>query len=174
MLKITKLINLILWSSCLASCVTDSPPPPTVNEAYLYGPQWSYATGFQSAPYTMSEQDQPITLPDNHPVLTQHPPTPHQNLDRDWVKNQNAQNYTIQVADDEKPSAVAGKLYKAPKQERTAEVKILQDGKTSYKGLYGTYPNLKAALQALDELPPDVKQNADIKTWGSVQSGISE
>ena len=87
---------------------------------------------------------------------------------------QNAQGYTIELADGDKAAQVAGALYKAPKNQRTAEVKYQQGGKTYYKGLYGSYPSYDAAQQALSTLPADVKQKAGIKSWGSVQHGVGE
>lgn len=93
--------------------------------------------------------------------------------DNSWVKSQNPQGYTIELATDEKAAPVASVLQQAPKNERMAEVKYQQGGKNYYKGVYGTYPSYQAAQQALNNLPENLKQNAGIKTWGSIQSQSS-
>ena len=89
------------------------------------------------------------------------------------MNSQNSQAFTIELADEEKASQVANTLYKAPKNERMGEVKYQRDGKTYYKGLYGSFPSYEAAQQALSALPSDVKQNAGIKKWASVQNGVN-
>ena len=85
-----------------------------------------------------------------------------------------AQNYTIELADGDKASEVANTLYKAPKNDRMAEIKYQKDGKTYYKGVYGSYPSLEAAQQALTTLPDEIKQKAGVQTWGSVQQNVHE
>lgn len=55
-----------------------------------------------------------------------------------------------------------------------AQVKYYQNGKTHYKGLYGTYDSQEAAQKALESLPPEIKQGAGIKDWGSVQGNLNE
>lgn len=99
-------------------------------------------------------------------------PTSHKDLDSQWVKSQNAQSYTIELADSDKASQVAGQLYKAPKTDRRAQVKYYQNGKTAYKGLYGSYSSYEEAEKALNNLPADLKQGANIKHWSAVQSNI--
>jgi hypothetical protein len=115
-----------------------------------------------------------VTVPDSYHVGAYHSPTAAKDRDKKWVSSQNPQSYTIEVADDEKPSRVAKKLYQIPKNEPMAEVKYQRDGKAYYKGLYGTYSSPEEAQKALNSLPDDVKQGAGIKSWGHVQSNVSE
>ncbi len=98
-------------------------------------------------------------------------PEASKNVDKTWVSSQNAQAYTIELATDSKASKVASTLYKAPKQERSAEVKTTQG---TYTGVYGTYPSYEAAQAKLNNLPEDIKQDAKITTWGQVQSHLGE
>ncbi len=78
------------------------------------------------------------------------------------------------MADGEKASQVAQTLYKAPKNDRMAQIKYQRNGKDYYKGLYGSYDSPEAAQKALDALPPDIKQGAGIKNWSNVQGNLNE
>ncbi len=98
-------------------------------------------------------------------------PEAAKNIDRNWVSSQSPQAYTIQLATDNKASRVASVLYKAPKQERSAEIKTTQG---TYTGVYGTYPSYEAAEAKLKALPEDVKQSATITTWGQVQRELDD
>ncbi|MDP1602596.1 MAG: SPOR domain-containing protein [Legionella sp.] len=115
-----------------------------------------------------------VTVPDSYHVGAYHSPTAAKDRDRRWVSSQNPQGYTIEIADDEKASQVAKKLYQIPKKEPMAEIKYQRDGKAYYKGLYGTYVNPEEAQKALNSLPDDVKQGAGIRNWGNLQNNISE
>jgi septal ring-binding cell division protein DamX len=178
MLNHTKILGLCLCVSGLSACTTDSPTTYTNDQPYqlyTYTGTQLYPEGYENSVYNDSTQEQKqVDIPDSYHVSVNHSPTPHADLDREWVNRQNAQSYTIELADGDKASQVAGTLYKAPKNERTAEVKYQHDGKTYYKGLYGSYPSYEAAQQALSSLPADVKQKAGIKTWSSVQNGVRE
>lgn len=110
-----------------------------------------------------------VTVPDSYHVGEYHSPVSFKDRDKNWVSSQNPQGYTIEVADEEKASSVAQKLYKAPKNDRMAQVKYQRNGKVYYKGVYGTYDSPEAAQKALDSLPPEIKQGAGVKNWGSVQ-----
>ncbi|AMP89487.2 SPOR domain-containing protein [Legionella pneumophila] len=124
--------------------------------------------------YYGSQSGQSVVVPDSYHVGEYHSPVSFKDRDRNWVNSQNPQGYTIQIADDEKASYVAQKLYKAPKNDRMAQVKYYQNGKTYYKGLYGTYDSPDAAQKALESLPPEIKQGAGIKNWGSIQGNLNE
>lgn len=113
------------------------------------------------------EEKPPLTVPDSYHVGTMGSPTPHTDLDKEWVDQQHATGYTIELADGDKASLVANTLLRAPKQERRAEISYQRAGKTYYKGVYGTYPTKEAAEQALKTLPAGV--TGQIKPWGSVQ-----
>jgi septal ring-binding cell division protein DamX len=103
-----------------------------------------------------------------------HAPSSHTDRDKEWVNNQSAESYTIELADGDQAAEVAKTLYKAPKKERMAEIKYQRAGKTYYKGLYGTYPNYEAAQEALKSLPEDMKQKAGVKPWSSIQRSVND
>ncbi|WP_115343492.1 SPOR domain-containing protein [Legionella moravica] len=143
----------------------------TYDDAQLY-PQADYRMynyGYQNGPAQSG-----VSVPDSYHVGEYHSPVSFKDRDRNWVNGQNPQGYTIQVADDEKASKVAQKLYKAPKNDRMAQIKYQRNGKSYYKGLYGTYDSQEAAQKALDELPPEIKQGAGVTNWGNVQNNMDE
>lgn len=118
-------------------------------------------------------EKQSVVVPETYHVSAYHSPTPSKDVDRGWIDSQNPQGYTIELADGDKPSQVSGALSKAPKRERMAEVKYQHEGKTYYKGLYGSYSNYDEAQNALNALPDDVKSGAGIKAWGNVQKTVN-
>ena len=178
MLNNTRIISICLCISGLSACTTDDTSTYTTAQPYqpyTYSGTQLYPESYENTGYTEPPQtSSTVEVPETYHVSASHSPTPHTDVDREWINSQNAQGYTIELADGDKASQVAGALYKAPKNERTAEVKYQHDGKTYYKGLYGTYPSREAAQQALDALPADAKPNAGIKTWGNVQSGVNK
>lgn len=119
-------------------------------------------TGYNYTPPVSSET---VEVPDSYHVGLGHP-TSAKDMDKNWVSNQNPNAYTIEVAKDSKPAAVAGVLQQTPKNERTAEIKT---NSGSYTGIYGTYPSYEAAKEKLDALPENIKQNASIKSWRNIQ-----
>lgn len=134
------------------------------NDAQMY-PQMDY--GYSD--YEYSNQSQMVDVPDSYHVGEYHAPVSFKDRDKQWVNSQNPQKYTIELADDEKAAAVAKKLYQAPKSDRSAQVQYQKNGKSYYKGVYGSYDSPEAAQKALDGLPTDIKQGAGVKNWGSVQ-----
>lgn len=122
--------------------------------------------------YDSSQSASTANVPDSYYAGSTHSPVSHKDIDRQWVSNQNPQSYTIEMADSEKPSQVAGKLYKAPKTDRRAQVKYYRDGRSYYKGVYGSYNSYEEAQKALQSLPEEVKQGAGIKNWGQIQSSV--
>jgi|TARA_R110002126_G_scaffold239409_1_gene382643 hypothetical protein len=111
-----------------------------------------------------------VTVPEGYHVGSEHSPASFNDREKSWVDRQSPQNYTIQLDDNEKASQVASTLQKAPKDARKAEIKYNRGGKKHYKGVYGTYSSYGAAQQALNALPEDLRKNAGVKTWGSVQN----
>lgn len=97
-------------------------------------------------------------------------PDKHESLDSQWVNSQSPNSYTIELAHSEKPAEVAKQLTDTPKLERTAQIKYQNNGKTYYRGVYGTYSSREAAEAALKKLPENIRQQADIHQWSSVQS----
>lgn len=111
-----------------------------------------------------------VTVPESYHVSTESAPASFKDREKSWVGRQNPQNYTIQIDDSTKASDVASTLQKAPKDARRAEVRYNQGGESRYRGVYGTYSSYEAAQKALSNLPADLKSNAQVKTWGSVQT----
>lgn len=153
------------------------------SQPYIYDQTQYYSQSYGSMPnypgpmgsgYDSSGDKPGVQVPDSYHVGAYGSPQRAKDSDRNWVVNQNPQGYTIEVADDQKPAAVAGKLYKIPKNDRMGEIKYQRNGTPYYKGLYGSYSSQEEAQKALDALPPDIKQGAGIKNWGSVQSNVSD
>jgi septal ring-binding cell division protein DamX len=146
------------------------------NEAYMAQNSLLYPEGYENVGTYgyQTEYKKEVVVPESYHVGAYHSPSLPKDVDKTWVSNQSSTGYTIELADDEKASHVAGVLQKAPKNERMAEVKYQRDGKAYYKGLYGTYPTQEAAEDALKALPDEVKQGAGIKNWGSVQQSVNE
>lgn len=175
--------NTIKWLSMglcmlnLTACVMEEDYQPAGYSMYTYGEAQLYPQSYYSSEsyrFNHFESSQTVTVPDSYHVGAYHSPVSSKDRDRTWVSGQNPQGYTIEVADDEKASQVAQKLYKTPKTDHMAQVKYQRNGKSYYKGLYGTYDNAEAAQKALDALPPEIKQGAGVKNWGSVQSNMNE
>ncbi len=124
--------------------------------------------------YTPGARERVVTVPESYHVSAESAPASFKDREKTWVGRQNPQNYTIQIDDSEKASEVARTLQKAPKDARRAEVKYNRGGEQYYRGVYGTYSSYEAAQKAMNNLPSDLKQNAKIKTWGSVQSTAGE
>lgn len=135
-----------------------------------YYPMSDYSTS--DAGYRYQTGSTEVTVPDSYHVGAFHSPTSFKDRDKTWVSGQNPQGYTIALAEGEKAAQVAKTLYKTPKTDRTAQVKLQQNGKAYYKGLYGSYPDAASAQKALDALPDDVKKGAAVTTWGSIQGGV--
>ena len=171
-----KILGIGLCMVSLSACMIDGTNNADTYQSYGTQNTQLYPEGYDSnvAYEYPRESKKQVVVPESYHVGAYHSPTAPKDMDRAWVSNQDPQGYTIEVADDEKASRVAGTLQKAPKSERMAEVKYQRNGQTSYKGLYGTYPSHEAAQQALNSLPEDVKQGASVKTWGSVQNNITE
>ncbi|MBA2651189.1 MAG: SPOR domain-containing protein [Tatlockia sp.] len=175
MIKKLQFLGLCLCASALTACV---------NSDSNYHNFQSYYTTYNSQPYgeetaqysqtaDYSENDNyrqsTATVPDSYYTGSTRTPTSHKDLDRNWVNGQNPKAYTIQVGESEKASQVADRLYKAPKSDRSAEIKYSRDGRTYYKGVHGSYNNYEDAQKALNNLPQELKQGADIKPWSTVQ-----
>lgn len=138
--------------------------------SYLYDSD-SYNTSYQN----YREKSAPV-VPDTYYTGPARAPVSFKDNDKNWVNSQNPYGYTIQVADEEKASKVAGKLHKVPKNNRMAEIRYQKDGKNYYKGVYGTYENKEAAQKAMENLPADIRQGASVQGWQSVQrvQGLEE
>ncbi|WP_058520091.1 SPOR domain-containing protein [Legionella tucsonensis] len=168
-----KKINLALiaiGAFIISSCTKESD--------YMTYPAYSYTD--TTEPYAMKsynmvnydyryQQKQEVKVPNSYYVGELHSPTSFKDRDQSWVNSQNPQGYTIELVENDKASRVAQVLYKAPKNDRIAQVKYDRDGKTRYKGVYGTYNTAEEAQKALNALPPEIKSSASVINWSSVQ-----
>lgn len=171
-------INFIVLGFCalnLCSC--------TINDNEQYTPNYSTYTYDNSQLYSpvnypssdagyKSSSEHSVSVPSSYHVGEFHSPVSFKNRDKIWVSSQNPQDYTIELAEGEKAAQVAQRLYKAPKNDRMAQVKYQVRGKAYYKGVYGSYPDAVSAQKALDSLPEELKQGASIKNWGSMQHNL--
>lgn len=119
--------------------------------------------------YESTRPKQDVVIPDSYHVGDMRTPVSFQDRDQTWVSSQNPQGYTIELAEGDKASKVAQTLYKAPKKDRMAQVKVQRDGKDYYRGVYGTFNSAADAQKALDALPPEIKSSATVRNWSSVQ-----
>jgi septal ring-binding cell division protein DamX len=172
----TRLLCLCFCSFCFTACTSYG--PSNNDSIYQYS---SVSTPIYLEDYSdngyysdESQSKKEIVVPDSYHVGMNHAPSSHTDRDKEWVNNQSAESYTIELADGDQAAEVAKTLYKAPKKERMAEIKYQRAGKTYYKGLYGTYPNYEAAQEALKSLPEDMKQKAGVKPWSSIQRSVND
>jgi len=191
----TKHIGLLLCTATLSACgVMNTSGQADYYAPYSFGQTQAtttaplYPDGYDTSGGAYRDgayQDQPhdngngayvpgsrkvVTVPEGYHVGSEHSPASFKDREKSWVDRQSPQNYTIELDDNEKASEVAATLQKAPKDARKAEIKYERGGKKYYKGVYGTYPSYGAAQKALNELPEDLRKNAGVKTWGSVQN----
>lgn len=156
----------------LSSCMMNDNEGYTPNyQMYTYDNTPLYSNNFQDDGYKIPNSSN-VVVPNSYHVGEYHSPVSFKDRDRTWVSDQNPSGYTIEIAEGDKASEVAQKLYKTPKNDRMAQVKYQSQGKAYYKGVYGTYPDAESAQKALDTLPDDVKQGASVQSWGSVQKNL--
>ena len=173
-----KLLAVGFYALSLSSCmINEDQTSSNYRSYYAYDPAQMYAPGAYNDNYKMDNDNtyrptQTVSVPDSYHVGEYHSPVSFKDRDRSWVSSQNPQSYTIEIADDAKASQVAQKLYKAPKNDRRAQVKYQRNGKAYYKGVYGSYNSAEEAQKALDALPAEIKQGAGVKNWSSVQGGL--
>lgn len=166
-----KYVGIVVSICTLCACSSFNPNGNTNDQTYTDHGTDLYPEGYENtSSYPSSKQ--PVYVPESYHVSAYHSPAKPKDVDQQWVGSQNANDYTIEVAEGDQPANVAKTLLKVPKTERQAEVKYQQGDKTFYKGVYGSYPTKEAAEQALQKLPYDVKPNAQIKSWGSVQGNM--
>lgn len=171
MLNAIKRLGILAGVMSLVACGTYNPNGYTNYQTYTDHGMDLYPEGYENTGNLTDRppSSQKVSVPESYHVSAYHAPTKSGDLDEQWVSGQNASSYTIEVANGESASSVANTLLKVPKTERMAEIKVPKGDKTLYKGVYGSYPTQDAAEQARQALPADVKANATVKTWGSVQ-----
>ncbi|MDI9817573.1 MULTISPECIES: SPOR domain-containing protein [unclassified Legionella] len=175
-----KILTAIMAVAGLSACSSIHKSSYTTYTDYNSGYQpYLYTTNYYQdydGRVDYSDQAMPrreVKVPDSYHVGSAHSPTSHKDRDRGWVRSQNPQGYTIEIAESEKASQVAGRLYKIPKNDRTAQIKYHRGDKSYYKGLYGSYNSYEEAQKALSNLPQDIRQGAGIKNWGSIQNNVN-
>ena len=146
---------------------------PYVYENVDYYPQsYNIATDYSKANIYEERQvsESTATVPDTYYAGSYHSPQSPKEADKAWAQSQNVNNYTIQIADEPNAAAVAGTLSALPKTDRSAQIKYNANGKTAYRGVYGSYKNYQEAEQAVSKLPSNIKNRAVIKIWSNVQN----
>lgn len=162
-----------LYTLSLSACIGDG----TSNDLYFWDSAPSdysaqmYPENYDSSfdDYRAQHEPSRVVVPQSYHLGIANTPTASKDEDKQWIDGQNPESYTIQIARDTKPASVANKLQKTPKNERSAEVKS-QSG--TYIGVYGTYPTREAAEAKLNSLPAEIKDQAQIKNWHSVQNDV--
>ncbi|KTC99659.1 Sporulation related domain protein [Legionella geestiana] len=96
-------------------------------------------------------------------------PVSSRDVDTAWVQQQNPTGYTIEIADGEKASTVARQLQSAPKADRRAQIRYQNNGKSWYRGVYGSFASREAAENALRNMPPSLQSKASVRRWSDVQ-----
>lgn len=171
-----KLLSVTVSVMSLCACAMVNPNGYTNYQSYNYEDLVPYAEG-TSGPETYQnavEDKKQVFIPNSYHVGAYHSPASFKDRDRTWVSSQNPQAYTIELAEGDKASYVAGKLFKAPKTDRAAQVSYQKGNQSYYKGLYGSYASKEAAEQVLASLPDEVKSGAQVKSWASVQSVLGQ
>jgi hypothetical protein len=142
--------------------------PDSYNTPPIYTQE--YDTSFDAYRSNAEPSRSGVVVPQSYHVggITNTPPVA-KDEDKRWVASQNPNDYTIVINKDSKPSKVANTLQKMPKNEPSVEVRSRSG---AYIGLHGNYSNREAAEAQLNNLPPDVKGQAQVKKWDSVQSDI--
>lgn len=155
-------VTVISLSACQSTSLSDIWSDDSDNKTNsVYYPE-------NSATPTKTTPVRTVTVPQSY-YLSEGKPQSHKNVDKNWVNEQNSSSYTIELATG-KASSVAEILQNSPKDQRMAQVAY---GNGKYAGVYGTFPSQSAAQAALDKLPPDLRKNAQIQSWDTVQENVS-
>lgn len=173
-----RLVAIAGIAGSLCACFPNEQQAGGHYQAYGWRGQVIYPENYEGYPGDyrygdVQQEKKQVIVPETYHVGSYHSPARAKDRDRNWVQSQNPGGYTIELATGSKASQVAGKLHKAPKSNRRAQVKYQQNGQAYYKGVYGSYSSYQAAQQALNNLPDDVRQGAQIKSWGSVQGDVN-
>lgn len=180
MLTKIRTAGVIACAALISACTSYNPYGYANYRSYVYEGRPLYPEVYETDLYYSKyptyeyKERKPVVVPETYYMGPSGSPVSHKDQDKTWVEGQNPKSYTIEIADQAKAASVAGKLQNAPKTDRGAAISYEKDGKTYYKGVYGTYPDANAAQKALDSLPPAIKDGANVKTWGTVQSTVNQ
>lgn len=143
---------------------------PAMPDDYNNPPVYTqeYDTSFDTYHRNTEPSQTGVVVPQSYHLSNNQPPAA-KNEDAQWVANKRPEDYTIEIKKDYKASQVANTLQKMPKNERSVEVRSHSG---AYLGLHGNYSNREAAEAQLNNLPSDVKEQAKIKKWQSVQNEL--
>lgn len=161
----------------LSSCIIDDgtgrnlyyPSPVVYNDDNIYAGH-SYQLPGDNYKYNSVSTNESVVVPESYHVGESKRPVSFQDRDSAWINKQSSHAYTIELAQGDRPAQVAQALFKAPKNNRMAQVKYQRWGKTYYRAVYGTFDNAEEAQKTLDSLPAELKQNAAVKNWSSIKS----
>jgi hypothetical protein len=170
-------VGIIACAAFISACTSYNPYGYANYRSYVYEGRPLYPEVYEAdlyyyKPSSYQERKQ-VTVPETYHVGAYRSPVSHRDQDKTWVDGQNPQGYTIELADKEKASEVAGKLQQVPKTDHSAAVPYEKEGKIYYKGVYGSYPDQESAQRALNSLPPTIKDEANVQTWGNVQNSVN-
>lgn len=177
MLNHTKKIGLLICVASLSACGTFNPNGYTNPNSYSYHATPIFPESYEGETKYTDEPQRSIhhvVVPQSYHMTNGRTPVSFKDADKQWVSSQDPNAYTIELSNGDNASDIANKLYKAPKEQHAAQVGYENNGKTYYKGLYGTYPTLDAAQEALKKLPDDIKQGADVKPWSTIQNTVGK
>ncbi len=149
---------------------SDTMPMHATNETLLYPEGYENPVQY-SLPNTPTEAE-PVVVPESFHISQHKAPVKAKDMDERWVMSQNPSYYTIELAEGAHAAQVANVLYQAPKNERSAEINGKRQGQAYYQGVYGSYANEAEAQEHINTLPNDLKQNAHIKRWSTIQKEV--
>lgn len=131
---------------------------------------WSSSSSSSDQEYSGRRAHRPVHVTTRYHHAAGSSPVSHKDRDRQWISQQNTEDFTIEVANEEKPASVAKALHNSPKTQRSAQYKN-KDGR--YGGVYGSYKSREEAQAALSKMPENVRKNAKISNWGQVKPNVS-
>lgn len=93
----------------------------------------------------------------------------------EWVGQQRPGHFTIQVVAVRAPGAVAQVVRSLPATSTLAHYRRLHDGKAWHVLLYGSYPTLSQAREAMAGLPQEIQSSGPwIRSFKSVQADLAQ
>jgi septal ring-binding cell division protein DamX len=179
-MKHGKISKTPLCLSLLALALTACNPwnTQTANSEYYYQLPTEEPIPMQSTNYSQNS-DAPTNLhftvpPRSYNFATTDSPVRHSERDYEWIKNQQSNNYTIQLGEAPDPTTVASTVQEIPKTGHTTTYRYQQNGQTVYGGTLGSYASQEEAQAALQQLPPEVQGTAKIQQWDHIKDKLAK